>query len=41
MVASGFKDITNIDVSSVVIQHMSEKYKDNPALTCTDVMNEG
>eukprot|EP01114_Cavostelium_apophysatum_P012156 TRINITY_DN2697_c0_g1_i1.p1 TRINITY_DN2697_c0_g1~~TRINITY_DN2697_c0_g1_i1.p1 ORF type:complete len:204 (+),score=21.80 TRINITY_DN2697_c0_g1_i1:71-682(+) len=32
MLKDGFKDIVNIDVSSVVISHMTEKYKDTPGL---------
>lgn len=34
MASAGFKDIVNIDISSVVIKHMEEKYKGNPALSC-------
>jgi hypothetical protein len=34
MVASGYKAITNIDISSIVIQHNIEKYKDTPSLSC-------
>ena len=31
---SGYKDITNIDISSVCIAHMKEKFKEYPGMTC-------
>ena len=34
MAAAGYKSITSIDFSPVVISHMQEKYKDHAALTC-------
>lgn len=34
MAAANYKDIMNIDISSVAISLMQEKYKDHPALTC-------
>jgi RAT1-interacting protein len=35
MVKDGYEDIVNIDISSVVIEQMSEKHMDIPQLTCT------
>jgi hypothetical protein len=34
MVAGGYKDIMNIDISSIAINHMAEKNKGNNALQC-------
>jgi EEF1A lysine methyltransferase 4 len=35
MAKDGYKDIVNIDISSVVIEQMREKHKEIPQLTCT------
>lgn len=35
MVKDGYQNIANIDISSVVIEQMSEKHMDIPQLTCT------
>lgn len=34
MLQAGYKDIVNIDISPVVVSHLSEKYKETPGLTC-------
>ena len=35
MYDEGFKSIANIDISKVVIDQMTEKYRDKTGLTCT------
>jgi hypothetical protein len=39
MVSDGYQRIVNIDISNVVIQAMSEKYRHNPRLICTSSSN--
>lgn len=39
MVNDGYQRIVNIDISSVVIQAMSEKYRHNPRLICTSAFH--
>lgn len=34
MVNDGYKEIVNIDISSVVIEAMQKKYQDYPQLKC-------
>ncbi len=39
MAAANYKDIVHIDISSVAISLMQEKYRDHSALTCKDNNN--
>ncbi len=39
MAAANYKDIVHIDISSVAISLMQEKYRDHSALTCKDNCN--
>lgn len=34
MVGDGYKDVVNIDISSVVIEAMQKKYQEHPELKC-------
>lgn len=34
MVGDGYKDLVNIDISSVVIEAMQKKYQERPELKC-------
>lgn len=34
----GYKDVVNIDISSVVIDAMQKKYRDRPQLKCIHMM---
>lgn len=35
----GYSDVVNVDISSVVIEAMQNKYKDRPQLKCILVMD--
>jgi len=35
MYDEGYKSIANIDISKVVVDQMTEKYRDKTGLTCT------
>jgi hypothetical protein len=39
MVTAGYKEIHNIDISSVVIKQMQEMYKETPELSCMLLTN--
>ena len=39
MVTAGYKDIMNVDISNLVINHMAERYKGNTSLQCTSLTN--
>jgi hypothetical protein len=40
MYEAGYKNITNIDISSVVVEQMQEKYADRyPELKCKELNN--
>ena len=41
MYDEGFKSIANIDISKVVIDQMTEKYRDKTGLTCTSAALRG
>lgn len=34
MVGDGYQDVVNIDISSVVVEAMQQKYQDNPHMKC-------
>lgn len=34
MVGDGYQDVINIDISSVVVEAMKQKYRDKPEMKC-------
>lgn len=34
MIADGYQDVVNIDISSVVVEAMRKKYQDKPQFKC-------